>query len=161
MGRLSAKEYGERIDTIVKLIIKGLDKRAIVRWVRSKTEWGIDDSLVYRYIDEALGEIKAAAVPNLKEEIGKALSRLQDLYAKCILIQDYKTALAVQKELNELLGFKSININAPSNKSWADILAEARKQPMILPAPNLPGLPAPAEMIEAEIVQPEAAECEH
>ena len=39
-----------------------------------------------------------------EEQLGLAISRLNNLHEKCIKIQDYKAALAVQKELNTLLG---------------------------------------------------------
>jgi hypothetical protein len=39
-----------------------------------------------------------------QEELGRALFRLNTLFSKSMKIQDYKTALQAQKELNHLLG---------------------------------------------------------
>jgi len=42
--------------------------------------------------------------------MGKAIDRLNYLFARTVHLQDYKGALSVQKEINELLGLKTLKI---------------------------------------------------
>jgi hypothetical protein len=46
--------------------------------------------------------IERAAAPKRQREIGKAAARLNQLYGKCMQIQDFKAALAVQREISTL-----------------------------------------------------------
>jgi hypothetical protein len=54
-------------------------------------------------IIDARRRITIAADYNRTEEIGTAYIRLHDLYKRSLNVQDVKTALAAQKELNKLL----------------------------------------------------------
>lgn len=54
-------------------------------------------------IAEARRKIHLAAAVDHDFELGKAQTRLADLFQKATKTQDYKTALAIQKELNRLL----------------------------------------------------------
>lgn len=55
-------------------------------------------------IAEARLEITRAADVHRDEEFGKAVKRLENLFSDSNKIKDYKTALAVQKDLSRLIG---------------------------------------------------------
>ncbi len=56
-----------------------------------------------KIVVEARKRITLAADFDRDEQLGKAVSRLEDLYAKSIVAKDPRTALQAQKELNRLL----------------------------------------------------------
>ena len=53
-------------------------------------------------ITDAYAAILAAALYHRQRAAGQALIRLHDIYERSLQIQDVKTALAAQKELNRL-----------------------------------------------------------
>jgi hypothetical protein len=54
------------------------------------------------------------------EQLGKAVMRLDDLYAKSIAGQDTRTALQAQRELNRLLGLYSSGDRAAAPEADGD-----------------------------------------
>ena len=58
-------------------------------------------------VEKALQEITLAADFDRREQIGKAVIRLEDIYEKSMKIQEQKTALSTQKEINKLLALYS------------------------------------------------------
>lgn len=54
-------------------------------------------------INEARHRLALAAGPDYSEELGRSVSRLNNLYRRSLAMQDCKTALATQRELNRLL----------------------------------------------------------
>ena len=82
-------------------------------------------------IEIARGKIRDAIGVDREERTGEAIVRLNDLYERSLRIQDCKTALAAQKELNRLLGLNAKGKAAadkPSTKagSTGSILGQLR-----------------------------------
>ena len=93
----------ERIDVIEELLLRGNTPREIGAIIRKKFEgWHADELTVRRYVATAQNRIKNQE-HEAKLERNRALSRLQTLFNKTMLIQDYKTALATQKAINEIM----------------------------------------------------------
>lgn len=65
---------------------------------------GVDDADADGVIAAARQRITIAADYDRDAEVGKAVTRLNDIYARAIRGQDMRTALAAQRELNRLLG---------------------------------------------------------
>jgi predicted DNA-binding protein (UPF0251 family) len=65
---------------------------------------GIPKHQVANIIAQARRKITLAADYARDEEIGKAITRLGDIYQRSIAMQDIKTALAAQREVSRLLG---------------------------------------------------------
>ena len=102
--KATAAEITKRVNKVYQLLLDGLSRADILEYVAKKTEWKVSDGSVDEYIAKATAEIKARSTIVRDEEYGKALERLRMLYSRNIMIQDFKAALAVQKEINELLG---------------------------------------------------------
>jgi len=121
-----------RTDTVLNLIVMGLTRREILRYVTKDADppWDVCNRSVDRYIAAAKKIIEKAAEVNIQRELGLSSKRLEDLYKRNISIQDYKGALAVQKERNELFGLKKqgIDINHNFPASFADFIQMATKQ---------------------------------
>jgi len=95
-------EIEARVSKVIDLLCMGLSRSEIVQY--SAKEWGIAPRQGDEYIAKATAELKKRAAFDRDEELAKARERLTWLYKKCISVQDFQRALAVQKELNALYG---------------------------------------------------------
>jgi len=97
-------------DRLVLLLTNGMSVEAAEGYcVR---QGGMDLDTARRTVAEARQRITVAADYARDEQLGKAVMRLDDLYAKSIAAQDTRTALQAQRELNRLLGLYSPKDNA-------------------------------------------------
>lgn len=101
-------ESDRRTETIVGLLVIGLSRKEIIQYCAEKTDppWKLATRQIDAYIQKANKKLGEASNINIEKEIGLAVSRMEDLFKRNIGIQDYKTALATQKEKSELLGLK-------------------------------------------------------
>lgn len=105
-NKSNTAELEERISKVFYLLIAGATKQQINKYVEEKTTWGVTDRQVRNYISEANKRIIKASKTRQKRELGKALLRLDQLYFLSLNLQNLQNALAVQKEINELIGLK-------------------------------------------------------
>ena len=124
--KTSKAELIIRVEAIVSLIIMGLTRKEMLQYISKQAEkedpgwtWNVSERTIDAYMQRARKEIEKISDYKKDYEIGLGLTRLEDLYKRSISIQDYKAALAVQKERHELLGIKAkdplVNINVGSN----------------------------------------------
>lgn len=91
-----------RIGEVFKLLLRGASRDDILKHLGDS---GVDaESTVNWYVSKANARFKELSKANSERELGRQLARLEDLYSRVFRIQDYRTALAVAKERNELLG---------------------------------------------------------
>ncbi len=86
---------------IVLLLTAGLGVEQAVAAV--ERNHGLDPSAARQAVDAARKLLTLAADYARDEQLGKAVMRLEDLFAKSMLARDIKTALAAQRELDRLL----------------------------------------------------------
>ncbi len=91
-------------DRAVLLLISGMSVSAAETFC---VQQGADLDAARRIVAEARKRITVAADYARDEQFGRAIMRLEDLYAKSIAAQDTRTALQAQRELNRLLGLYS------------------------------------------------------
>lgn len=120
-------ELMNRIQVIVQFRIQGARANQIWRYVSEQTTWGVSRRTVERYMNSADKEIRRMKERDMDIEWSKAMLRLEELYYKCNSIQDYKNCLQVQKEINELLGFKTLDIRT-TDTNKADLSKYGFKQ---------------------------------
>ena len=77
--------------------------------------WGVSESMVDKYIAAATAEISEVTELEKKAALGMAYKRLDMLFSLCHTEKDFKTCLAVQRELNELGGLKVIKQEISGN----------------------------------------------
>ncbi|MBP7675754.1 MAG: hypothetical protein KBB14_05480 [Thermoanaerobaculia bacterium] len=92
----------KRILDVFKLLLRGADRAEI--WRHLAENGAEPERTADRYIARATARFKALAKVDAEKERGRQLARLEDLYSRLFRIQDYRTALAVLKERNELAG---------------------------------------------------------
>jgi len=93
-------------DRVVLLLTNGMTVEAAEGYCVK--QGGLDSGAAARLVAEARQRITVAADYARDEQLGKAVMRLDDLYAKSIAGKDTRTALQAQRELNRLLGLYSM-----------------------------------------------------
>lgn len=108
-------EMMRRVNAVYDLILLGFSRGQIIEYGQTKQGWNVEDNTVDTYIRAAKDRYAEASAIVRNEQLGLAISRLNHLLQKNMSIQDYKTALSAQKELNALLGLyapkTAINVN--------------------------------------------------
>lgn len=102
--RPTKAEIEVKVTEIFKLLIAGVQRHDIRRYVAEKVKWEVPERTLDRYLSRATELIRASAAFDRNTELGRAISRLHDLYSRSYRVQDFKTCLTIQRELNELLG---------------------------------------------------------
>jgi len=114
MPKSTNAEYEARIAAIYRLLIQGSRRRDIMQYVED-VGWGVSESMVDKYIAAATAEISEVTELEKKAALGMAYKRLDMLFSLCHTEKDFKTCLAVQRELNELGGLKVIKQEISGN----------------------------------------------
>ena len=96
----TASPSQEVLDKLVLLLVSGLARSAIADAVG---KLGLAPDQAATAIAEARTRIQIAAQWDRNEQLGTAMVRLNDCYRRAMAVQDTKTALAVQRELNRLM----------------------------------------------------------
>ena len=113
-------------DRIVLLLVNGMSAEAAEGFA---VQSGTPVEEARQVVAEARKRITVAADYTRDEQIGRAVMRLDDLYAKSIAGQDIRTALQAQRELNRLL---DLYAGSARTESVSDEEATAIKRQMEL-----------------------------
>lgn len=108
-------------DQIVLLIVGGLDAEALK--VACVKTLGVKPQAVAHVLKEARRRITRAADYNRDEQLGTAITRLNDLFARAIREGDLKTSLTAQREIDKLLGLYA----AASERTWTESGSESEQ----------------------------------
>ncbi len=128
---IAVPKPAEPYDKAVALVTAGADPRTTAR---ALTELGMTNDAANALIETIRAEMAAASQTQQSEERGKAILRLNNIYLRSLQVQDYKTCLAAQKELNRLLSLQRVAVDetgemvsrADVNQLWETILAALR-----------------------------------
>jgi hypothetical protein len=130
-------------DRVVLLLTNGMAVEAAEDYARKNG--GLDADAAKALVSDARKRITVAADFARDEQLGKAVMRLDDLYAKSIAAKDTRTALQAQRELNRLLGLYADGAGDPLSRSDADEEAPGRLEliasyllPLNLTEPSYP-----------------------
>ena len=110
-------------DRVVLLLINGMSVGSAETFCVQQGA-SLDDAK--RIVGEARKRITVAADYTRDEQFGRAIMRLDDLYAKSMAAKDTRTALQAQRELNRLLSLYSPRES--SHTPEAGDVAAMRKQ---------------------------------
>jgi hypothetical protein len=103
---LKGPELEERLDSVKTLICRGLDRTTILQY-SAEMKWESAPDQVDAWISAAMLELADdAGKIDTEAELGKALARYNYLYMNAAKVQDFKTALAIQKEITKVLALK-------------------------------------------------------
>lgn len=108
MPAINKTEFEKRKTFIQKWLLEGRTTREINALAKKKFK--IEERAVRDYIKAVYDEFAKSAKIERSAEFGKAVERLNILYAKALKYWNLKAALSIQKELNELFGLKTVQI---------------------------------------------------
>ena len=119
-------EAAEIRETVFGLVLAGF-REAQIRQNLAKQGHPLSKRQTDRYMAEAVRRFRALSEANMEAERGKALGRLDDLYAKAVAMSDHNCALNVQRERNKLLGLHApakveTHVTADAGPCLADVL---------------------------------------
>ena len=121
----------QQLDKVILLLVSGLSVADIERACTQQLGMSLPEAK--ETIVSAQDRIVLAAKYDRQKEIGTALTRCNDLYARALKGKDFKTSLACQKEINKLLRLNETAAPAPADAEanaaspLADELAEIRR----------------------------------
>ena len=115
-------------DRVLLLLINGMSVHAAEGFCLQQ---GAEPAAAREIVADARQRITVAADYTRDEQLGRAIMRLDDLYAKAMAEKDTRTALQAQRELNRLLSLYSPkdnpqhpdDENAASMKQQIDLIA--------------------------------------
>jgi hypothetical protein len=112
VAKATNAEIAKRVNVIFKLLISGASRADILQYAAETAKWQIEERQIDEYIARATEQIEAQAETVRTREFGRALAFLAQLKFKNMLINDFKAALATQREINELLGLYPVKQHA-------------------------------------------------
>lgn len=93
----------DRLTVVITMILAGANRREIQGHAKREA-WDLTPKKLDDLIDRAHHEIGIMCSEDREKVFNLAVARLTGLYARAQKIQDYKTALNIQKEINRLYG---------------------------------------------------------
>lgn len=105
--RATQAEIQLRVATVATMIINGFKRHDIVAYINERllVQWdGLSERGIDRLIQKANKLIQQEAIVDVALEKGKAVSRLDTLYRKCVGAKLFGTALRVQRQINKMHG---------------------------------------------------------
>jgi hypothetical protein len=165
-------ETEKRIDAVSNLLLSGASRRDVIAYVLDEAKWPTVTSVraVDVYIAHANRRFEALSEPMRKAAFGRAVARREALFLRCMKTHDYKTALATDKDLCNLLGLYprdgtappeiavgvSVQMNslflAQTSEEMGATLARLQARGLILP--RSPATPPPTIDAQAVIKSP-------
>ncbi len=99
-------EVDKRIRACIKGILSSQTTSDMLKFFVEKQDIEISYSSVEKYMSRARERIDKAATIDLTREIGSMKLQLDDLYARALSIQDYKTCNQILKNRADFLDIK-------------------------------------------------------
>lgn len=99
--KANAAEQRQRVNEVMQMLAEGASRPEILEFAGKK--WEISRASTDNLIKRANGAFAAEAETIREAELGRALRRLNTIFAKSMKVQDYRVAISAQKEINSLL----------------------------------------------------------
>jgi len=100
----------ERVTVVLELIVNGARRPEILRYAREDSDWGVSWRQVDNYIKRANDRLLEIAHHTQEQEFRLAYERLTAIYGRAFKDEDWKSALAAQKEIHKLFGLTGPDI---------------------------------------------------
>ena len=113
MAKANINTVNQRVILIANMLVEGKSRSSIIHY--SSDNWNIGERQVDKYISKAREIITKETIRNLEFDYAKAIKRYEDLYRKALEIEDYRLALAVNKEISNLQGLNKVQIEHSGN----------------------------------------------
>jgi hypothetical protein len=110
-SRVDKLEAERRVEVVKKSIVQGFSTGDIVRYIDTQTDWGISRRQIFRYIEKAFAEVRAASKRDTQLELGKAIERNEMIIRKSLspakgIPEDLRVAVRANQANARLLGLE-------------------------------------------------------
>jgi hypothetical protein len=105
--RTNATEAELRVTAVYEYLLGGYSRADILQFAAK--QWGLERRQTDTYIKRAREIIIATQEANRDYYLAESMLRLNKLYAQAFKVQDWKTCLAVQREIAALQGLHAPN----------------------------------------------------
>jgi hypothetical protein len=95
-----------------------------------KTAWGLKERAIDYLIASATARFATESKRRREVELGRAIATTSDILSRSYRIQDYKTCLAAQRELNAIMG-----LYAPKQVALTDLEGKPQHFIAVMPEP--------------------------
>lgn len=99
--RATNAEAARRVNEVYALMVSGARREAIIAHAEKKA-WDVRARQIDKYIERARRQMEIDTTAERDQRLTNARARLDALYAKAMIATDFRTALAVQREINQL-----------------------------------------------------------
>lgn len=107
----------DRLDAVKTLLCRGLDRTTILQYA-GEMKWESSPEEVDDWISAAMLQLaEDAGAIDTEAELGRAAARLNWLYMQASKVQDFKTALSIQKEINKVLALRVAAANGAKTQT--------------------------------------------
>lgn len=116
-----------RVDIVYRMLLLGLDTPQIVEQIgRKYASWGVRQRAIESYVHDARQLLIEGGEYERAVERGRAIGRLNDIYARCIRDGDLHGAIQVVKVTVELFGLnEQVKVDvANMRQQLVDLLLE-------------------------------------
>lgn len=111
-SRSNSSELQNRIDIVIELLAQKLKRAQIIEYLATHQEhWKVGEKTIDKYVRKARAQLLDQMRITRTELRGEAVNDLRYLYKKALDDNDVRAALAVRKELTDLLALKGPVIN--------------------------------------------------
>lgn len=93
-------EVEARVAEVCRLMVRGLSRVEIIQ--KASDDWQVSERTTDTYIARARAYLKEQIDRDRDANFAMAVHRYEDLFKRTMKLQDYKTALSVQKELSAI-----------------------------------------------------------
>ncbi len=112
--RSNKEEFNKRIEQVAILLSRFVSRQQILRFISEKTDWGVTERMVDKYIAAARDKLRGAVDKDLLR--GQINKNLEILYRKNVDIEDYKEARSVLETIAKLYGIAAPQKNEATVK---------------------------------------------
>ena len=98
----------QRINELIKMLLRGNDREEILLYCSNNYEIGARQT--DNYILRAKNKIELSVKRSVEYDYSKAVRRYEYLYKASLSKEDYRTALAINKELTTLQGLYKLQV---------------------------------------------------
>jgi hypothetical protein len=109
-------------DRLVMSLLSGTSPEKVIEHCQANL--GLTAKEALKVVNEARKKITLAADFVRDEQLGVAITRLNDIYARAIREMDNKTALQAQRELNKLMGLYSADAGGTGSDGMSEVYRE-------------------------------------
>lgn len=113
-NKSTREEINKRIDVVSEMFLQGYSIKEIFVY-STKEKWDITERQVYNYVSKCFKKWEKFSFKNAEQNYLKHIKIRERLYNKSYKLNDFKTCLAIMKDIAELQKLYTLSIEHSGN----------------------------------------------